>query len=101
MVYVADDSEYIITVEKLISLELSRGEKELLLNMPDLDAEVSRKLQVIAVHGNSFVVKFAIDKLRSIVEGAEKGAEQAEDENLQKAYREFHLKLDRIVKANP
>lgn len=88
-------------MEKLITLEFGRGEKELLLNMPDLDPEVSRKLQVTAVHGNSFQVKFTVDKLRSMIEGAEKGAEQAEDENTAKAYRELHDKLDRIGKANP
>ncbi len=88
-------------MEKLITLEFGRGEKELLLNMPDLDAEVSRKLKVIAVHGNTFQVKFTADKLRSMIDGAEKGAEQAEDENTAKAYRELHDKLDRIGKANP
>ena len=88
-------------MEKLITLELTRGEKELLLNMPDPDPEVSRKLQVGAVHGNSFQVKFTVEKLRSMIEGTEKGAEQAEDENLQKAYRELHQKLDSIGKANP
>jgi hypothetical protein len=88
-------------MEKLITLEFSRGEKELLLNMPDLDTEVARKLHVIAVHGNSFQVKFTVDKLQSMIEGAEKGAEQAEDENVAKAYRELHEKLDRIGKANP
>jgi hypothetical protein len=88
-------------MEKLITLEFGRGEKELLLNMPDLDVEVARKLQVIAVHGNTFQVKFTVDKLRSMIESAEKGAEQAEDENLQKAYRELYQKLDRIGKANP
>ena len=85
----------------MITLELSRGEKELLLNMPDVDTEVSRRLQVGTVHGNSFQVKFTVEKLRSMIEGTEKGAEQAEDENLQKAYRELHQKLDAIGKANP
>ncbi len=88
-------------MEKLISLELGRGEKELLLNIQGLDPEVSRRLQVTAMHGNSFQVKLPLEKLRSMIDGTEKEAEQAEDENTAKAYRELLAKLERIAKANP
>lgn len=91
---------YIRSVEKLITLELTRGEKELVLNMPGIVPEIPRKLQVLVMHANSIYVKFTADQIKAMIEGADKGAEQAEDENVQKAYREIQAKLDRILKAN-
>jgi hypothetical protein len=86
-------------MEKLIKVEITRSERELILNVPGLDQEVERKLKVTVMFGNAFMVKFPLEKVDAILESLEAEANRVEDAELQKAYHDLYNKLDRIKSA--
>jgi hypothetical protein len=87
-------------MEKLIPIELTRSERELILNIQALDKELERKLNVTVMYGNAFLVKLPLEKMNTLLESLEGEVKSTEDANLHKGYSDLHDKLERIIKAN-
>jgi len=84
-------------VEKLFTIELTRGEKDLLLNDLDLDSVVGDKMRLLAQRGNTIVVKLEREQVERMVDVLEEAAAEAGEAELAKAYRDLCAKLERAV----
>jgi hypothetical protein len=84
-------------VEKLFPIELTRSEKDLLLNDLDLDSIVSGKIRLLAQRGNTIVVKLEREQVERMVNALEEAAANAREVELVKAYRDLCAKLERAV----
>ncbi len=84
-------------MEKLFTIEITRGEKDLLLNDLDLDPVVGDKLRLLAQRGNMIVVKFERTKIERIVSALEEAAANTGEAELAKAYRDLCAKLERAA----
>jgi len=84
-------------VEKLFTIELTRGEKDLLLNDLDLDSVVGDKMRLLAQRGNSIVVKLEREQVERMIDVLEEAAAEAGEAELAKAYRDLCAKLERAV----
>ena len=75
-------------VERLSTIELTRSEKDLLLNDLDLDSIVGDKIRLLAQRGNTIVVKLEREQVERMVNALEEAAaEGAGEAELAKAYR--------------
>ena len=84
-------------MEKLFTIELTRGEKDLLLNDLDLDPVVGDKMRLLAQRGNTIVVKLEREQVERMVDVLEEAAAEAGEAELAKAYRDLCAKLERAV----
>ena len=84
-------------MEKLFTIELTRSEKDLLLNDLDLDSIVGDKIRLLAQRGNTIVVKLEREQVERIVNTLEEAAAEAGEAELAKAYRDLCAKLERAV----
>ena len=84
-------------MEKLFTIELTRSEKDLLLNDLDLDTIVGDKIRLLAQRGNTIVVKLEREQVERIVNTLEEAAAEAGEAELAKAYRDLCAKLERAV----
>ena len=84
-------------MEKLFTIELTRSEKDLLLNDLDLDSIVGDKMRLLAQRGNTIVVKLEREKVERMVDALEEAAAEAGEAELAKAYRDLCAKLERAV----
>jgi hypothetical protein len=84
-------------VEKLFAIELTRSEKELLLNDLDLETVVGDKMRLLAQRGNTIVVKLEREQVERMVGALEEAAADAGEAELAKAYRDLCAKLERAV----
>ncbi len=84
-------------MEKLFPIELTRSEKDLLLNDLDLDPVVSGKIRLLAQRGNTIVVKLEQKQVEHMVDALEEAAANAREPELVKAYRDLCAKLERAV----
>ena len=82
---------------KLFTIELTRGEKDLLLNDLDLDSVVGDKIRLLAQRGNTIVVKLEREQDERMVDALEDAAAEAGEAELAKAYRDLCAKLERAV----
>lgn len=84
-------------METLFSIELTRSEKDLLLNDLDLDPVVGDKLRLRAQRGNTILVKLEREQVGRVVNALEEAAADAAEAELAKAYRDLVAKLERAV----
>ena len=82
---------------KLFTIELTRSEKDLLLNDLDLDSVVGDKMRLLAQRGNSIVVKLEREQVERMIDVLEEAAAEAGEAELAKAYRDLCAKLERAV----
>ena len=84
-------------MEKLFTIELTRSEKDLLLNDLDLDFIVGDKMRLLAQRGNTIVLKLEREQVERMVDALEEAAADAGEAELAKAYRDLCAKLERAV----
>ena len=84
-------------MEQLFTIELTRSEKDLLLNDLDLDPVVGDKMRLRAQRGNTIVVKLEREQVERMVNTLEEAAAEAGEAELAKAYRDLCAKLERAV----
>ena len=82
-------------MDKLLSLELTRSEKDLLLNDLEIPPEIDGKLRLLAQRGNSITVKLTLEQLDQVIAALEEASHGAEEQELAKAYRDLIAKLER------
>jgi len=84
-------------VKILFTIELTRSEKDLLLNDLDLDPIVVDEMRLRAQRGNTIVVKLEREQVERIVNTLEEAAAKTGEAELVKAYRDLCAKLERAV----
>jgi hypothetical protein len=84
-------------VEKLFTIELTRSEKDLLLNDLDLESIVGDKMRLLAQRGNTIAVKLEREQVERMIDALEEAAADAGEAELAKAYRDLCAKLERAV----
>lgn len=84
-------------VQKLFTIELTRSEKDLLLNDLDLDSIVDDMMRLLAQRGNTIVVKLEREQVERMVDALEEAAADAGEAELARAYRDLCAKLERAV----
>ena len=84
-------------VEKLFTIELTRSEKDLLLNDLDLDPTVGDKIRLRAQRGNTIEVKLERGQVERMVDALQEAAAGTGEAELAKAYRDLVAKLERAV----
>jgi hypothetical protein len=84
-------------VQKLFTIELTRSEKDLLLNDLDLDSIVGDMMRLLAQRGNTIVVKLEREQVERMVDALEEAAADAGEAELARAYRDLCAKLERAV----
>jgi hypothetical protein len=84
-------------VQKLFTIELTRSEKDLLLNDLDLDSIVGDMMRLLAQRGNTIVVKLDREQVERMVDALEEAAADAGEAELARAYRDLCAKLERAV----
>ena len=84
-------------MQKLFTIELTRSEKDLLLNDLDLDSIVGDMMRLLAQRGNTIVLKLEREQVERMVDALEEAAADAGEAELAKAYRDLCAKLERAV----
>ncbi len=82
-------------MDKLFAIELTRSEKDLLLNDLDIPQEIGGKVALLTPRGNTISVKLTMDQLDQVLAALEEAAHGAQERELEKAYRDLAAKLER------
>ena len=77
-------------------VELTRSERELLLNVRHLLPEVEKKIVSSRITGNRFHIEFTRSEIESLLSGLASEAGYAEERTMAKAYDELREKLDTL-----
>jgi hypothetical protein len=89
-----------MSMEGQIPIELKRSERELLLNVLDMDPVVQKKLQHPQAKGNLLSVALSPEELSGVLSGLAAEAGAADDEIMRKAYEELQEKLERVERES-
>ncbi len=86
-------------MERQISIDLKRSERELLLNVLDIDPAVEKKLIKPQSKGNLLSIVLTAEELSGLLAALAREADTAEDPNMRRAYEELQEKLEAIDRA--
>lgn len=71
-----------------LTVELSRSERELVLNILHISPEVEKKLVSTRITGNRYHIEFTAAELHGIINGLASESNHTEDRTLARAYDE-------------
>ncbi|MGA2976156.1 MAG: hypothetical protein ABSF77_12665 [Spirochaetia bacterium] len=80
-------------------IELTRSERELLLNIRHISPEVEKKIVSSRITGNRFHIEFTPGELEGLLAGLSSEANYAEDRTMARAYEELREKLEKIEES--
>ena len=83
-------------MEGQIPIDLKRSERELLLNVLDLEPAVLKKLQHPQTKGNLLSVDLTPEEITRVLAGVASEIGGADDVHMRKAFEELQEKLERI-----
>ncbi len=84
-------------MDKTLTVELSRSERELLLNILHIGPEVEKKLVTTKITGNRYHVELTATELQGLLNGLTSEANHTDDRTLARAYEELHDRLEKIL----
>ena len=84
-------------MEKTLTVELSRSERELVLNILHISAEVQKKLVSTKITGNRYHIEFSVTELQGILNGLTSESNHTDDRTLARAYDELHERLEKLL----
>ncbi len=84
-------------MDKALTVELSRSERELLLNILHINPEVEKKLISTRITGNRYHVAFTAAELQGLLNGLASESNHTDDRTLARAYDELHERLEKIL----
>ncbi|MGA2763853.1 MAG: hypothetical protein ABSG17_10860 [Spirochaetia bacterium] len=84
-------------MEKTLTVELSRSERELVLNILHINPEVEKKLVSTRITGNRYHIEFTTTELQGILNGLTSESNHTDDRTLARAYDELHERLEKIL----
>ncbi len=84
-------------MDNMLAVELSRSERELVLNILHISPEVEKKLVSTRITGNRYHIEFAAAELQGIVNGLASESNHTDDRTLARAYDELRERLEKIL----
>ena len=78
------------------SLELTRSERELLLNIRHIAPDVEKKIVSARITGNRFHIEFTPAELDGLMAGLASEANFASDRTMSRAFAELREKLEKL-----
>jgi len=79
-----------------LTIELTRSERELLLNILHIAPEVEKKIISSKITGNRFHIEFTPKELEGLVNGLNSEMNATDDRTMARAYEELREKLDKL-----
>jgi hypothetical protein len=77
------------------TVELTRSERELLLNILHIAPEVEKKIISSRITGNRFHIEFAPKELEGLMNGLASEANATDDRTMARAYEDLREKLEK------
>ncbi|HVP17862.1 MAG TPA: hypothetical protein VMU36_02635 [Spirochaetia bacterium] len=84
-------------MDKALTVELSRSERELMLNILHISPEVEKKLVSTRITGNRYHIEFTPAELQGVLNGLASESNHTDDRTLARAYDELHERLEKIL----
>ena len=84
-------------MEQALTVELTRSERELVLNILHINPEVEKKLISTRITGNRYHIEFTVAELQGILTGLTSESNHTDDRTLARAYDELHEKLEKLL----
>ena len=78
------------------SVELTRSERELLLNIRHIAPEVEKKIVSARITGNRFHIEFTPAEVEGLMAGLASETNYSPDRTMARAYEELRQKLDKL-----
>jgi predicted DNA-binding transcriptional regulator YafY len=78
------------------TIELTRSERELLLNILHIAPEVEKKIISSRITGNRFHIEFSPKELEGLLAGLASEANASDDRTMSRAYDELRQKLEKF-----
>jgi hypothetical protein len=78
------------------TVELTRSERELLLNVRHLAPDVEKKIVSSRITGNRYHIEFSPAEVEGLMSGLASEANAADERTMAKAYDELREKLEKI-----
>jgi hypothetical protein len=82
-----------------LTIELSRSERELVLNILHIGPEVEKKLLSTRITGNRYHIEFTTTELHGIINGLASESNHTDDRTLARAYDELREKLEKMTEG--
>jgi hypothetical protein len=77
------------------TIELTRSERELLLNILHIAPEVEKKIVSSRITGNRYHIEFEPKEIEGLMNGLTSEANATDDRTMARAYEELREKLDK------
>ncbi len=84
-------------MDKTLTVELSRSERELMLNILHISPEVEKKLVSTRITGNRYHIEFTTVELQGVLNGLASESNHTDDRTLARAYDELHERLEKLL----
>jgi hypothetical protein len=81
------------------TFELTRSERELLLNILHIAPDVEKKIVTSRITGNRFHIEFTPSELEGLLNGLSSESHATDDRTMARAYEELREKLEKIGAA--
>jgi hypothetical protein len=78
------------------TIELTRSERELLLNILHIAPEVEKKIISCRITGNRYHIEFAPKEIEGLLYGLASEANATDDRTMARAYEDLRQKLEKI-----
>jgi hypothetical protein len=79
------------------TVELTRSERELLLNILRIAPDVEKKILASRITGNRFHIEFTPQEMDGLLGGLGSEANATDDRTMARAYEELREKLEKIT----
>jgi hypothetical protein len=83
------------------TVELTRSERELLLNILHIAPEVEKKILSARITGQRFNIEFTPKELESLLSGLASEVNATSDRTMARAYEDLRQKLEKIEGSAP
>ncbi len=83
-----------------LTVELSRSERELVLNILHISPEVEKKLVSTRITGNRYHVELTTAELQGIINGLASESNHTDDRTLARAYDELREKFEKMTEGH-
>ena len=84
-------------MDNTLAVELSRSERELMLNILHISPDVEKKLISTRITGNRYHIDFSAAELQGIINGLASESNHTDDRTLARAYDELRERLEKIL----
>jgi hypothetical protein len=81
------------------TVELTRSERELLLNILHIAPDVEKKIISSRITGNRFHIEFTPPEIEGLIAGLSSEAGATDDRTMSRAYEELRQKLEKVETA--